>query len=120
LRRRHDIGIAMFSRLAVCAPAMGMLGTLVGFVRVLVGLKNPDAFGPGMAVALMATFYGCLLSTLVFLPVAGKIKIRSMQEEHRLNIIFEGARYILENNNPNLVYEKLASFLSSEERAGAH
>ena len=120
LQRRHDIGISVFLRLAACAPAMGMLGTLVGFVQMLASLKNPDTFVPGMAVALMATFYGCLLSTLAFLPIAGKIKARSMQEEHRLNIIFEGTRCILENNNPRLVYEKLSSFLPPKERARAH
>ncbi|MCL1985721.1 MAG: MotA/TolQ/ExbB proton channel family protein [Betaproteobacteria bacterium] len=119
LRRRHAIGISIFSRLAACAPAMGMLGTIVGLVQMLVSLKNPDALGPGMALALMATFHGCLLSILIFLPVTGKLKTRRMQEEHRLNIIFEGARCILENNNPRLVYEKLSSFLSPKERAGA-
>ena len=119
LQRRHGIGIAVFARLAACAPAMGMLGTLAGLVQMLAGLKNADAFGPGIAVTMMAALYGCLLSTLVFLPAAGKLKIRSIQEELRLNIMFEGAKYILENNNPGLVYERLSSFLSPKERAGA-
>ena len=119
-QRRHHIGISVFSRLAACAPAMGMLGTLAGLVQMLAGLKDPGALGPGMAMALMATFYGCLLSVLVFLPIAGRLKTRSAQEELRLNIIFEGARCILENNNPGLVYEKLSSFLPSKERARAH
>ena len=119
LQRRHGIGIAVFARLAASAPAMGMLGTLAGLVQMLAGLKNAGAFGPDIAVHMMATFYGCLLSTLVFLPVAGKLKIRSMQEELRLNIMFEGAKYILENNNPGLVHERLSSFLPPKERAGA-
>jgi chemotaxis protein MotA len=120
LQQRHAIGIAVFLRLALCAPAMGMLGTLAGLVHLLANLKNPDAFGPGMATALLASFYGCLLAALVFLPVAGRLKTRRIQEEHRLNIIFEGVKCILENNNPGLVYEKLASFLPPKERAGAH
>jgi len=119
LHRRHDIDIAVFSRLAACAPAMGMLGTLTGLVQALAGLKNIEVFGPAIAVAMMATFYGCLLSMLVFLPVAGKLKIRSMREEFRLYIIFEGAACILENNNPRLVYERLSSFLPPKERANA-
>jgi chemotaxis protein MotA len=119
LRHRRNIGISVFLRLAAYAPAMGMLGTLAGLVRMFAGLNSTDALGPGMVMALMATFYGCLLSTLVFLPVAGKLKTRSMQEEYRLNIIFEGTGRILENNNPKLVYEKLSSFLTPEERAGA-
>ena len=119
LRRHRNLGIAVFSRLAACAPAMGMLGTLTGLVQILPHLKNPDTLGPDIALALMASLYGCLLSTLAFLPVAGKIKTRCMQEEYRLMIIFEGANCILENNNPKLVYEKLASFLTPKERARA-
>ena len=119
LQRRRDVDIAVFSRLAASAPAMGMLGTLAGLVQILNGLKNPEAFNSGIAAAMMATFYGCLLSTLVFLPVAGKLKIRSMQEELRLHIMFEGVKCILENNNPRLVHERLSSFLPPKERAGA-
>jgi len=116
LRCRHEIGISVFSRLALCAPAMGMLGTFIWLVQTPDG-PPPDALTPGMIAALMTTFYGCLLSTLLFLPIAGKLKARSMQEEHRLNIIFEGVKSILENNNPRLVYGKLSSFLPPKERA---
>jgi len=116
LQKRYDICTAVLSRLAACAPAVGMLGTLAGLAQMLTGLKNPDAFGPPLAASLMATFYGCLLSTLVFLPIAGRLKIRSMRTELRLNIIFEGVRCILENNNPGLVHERLSSFLPPEAR----
>ncbi|MDR2696535.1 MAG: MotA/TolQ/ExbB proton channel family protein [Deltaproteobacteria bacterium] len=119
LRRRYRSDIAVFSRLAAYAPVMGMLGTLVGLAQMFAGLKSADALGPGMVTALMATLYGCLLSTLVFLPVAGRLKTRGRQEEYRLNIIFEGASCMLENNNPNLVHERLSSFLTPGERAGA-
>jgi chemotaxis protein MotA len=118
LRRYRNLGIAVFSRLAACAPAMGMLGTLTGLVQMLTH-QNHDALGPEIALALMASLYGCLLSTLAFLPIAGKIKDCCMQEEYRLIIIFSGANCILENNNPKLVYEKLSSFLTPKERASA-
>ena len=119
LRRHRDISIAVFSRLAVCAPAMGMIGTLTRLLQMLTELKIPDLPGPGIAAALMATLYGCLLSTLIFLPIASKLKTCGILEEYRLNIIFEGANCILENNNPKLVYEKLSSFLPPTERASA-
>jgi chemotaxis protein MotA len=119
LQRRHNSDIAVFSRLAAYAPAMGMLGTLAGLAQTLVGLKSADALGPGMVAALMATLYGCFLSTLIFLPIAGKLTTRSRQEEYRLNIIFEGASCMLENNNPKLVHERLSSFLAPGERSGA-
>ena len=117
LRRRHNICISVFIRLALYAPAIGMLGTLAWLVRMPAVFNSPDALGQGMITALMTTLYGCLLSLLVFLPAAGRLKTHSAQGEYRLNIIFEGARSILENNNPKLVYEKLSSFLTPEERA---
>ena len=119
LHRHRGIGIAVFSRLAVCAPAMGMLGTLLHILPMFTDLKALDAPGPSVTVALMATFYGCLLSTLVFLPIASKLKAHSVQKEYSLNIIFGGVNCILENNNPTLVYEKLSSFLTPKERASA-
>lgn len=116
MKRRHNIGIAVFTRLGSLAPAMGMIGTLIGLVQMLANLADPTSIGPAMAVAILTTFYGSMLANLLFLPLAGKLKARSMQEELNLQVIFEGAKSILENNNPRLVYEKLSSFLPPKER----
>ena len=83
---------------------------------MLAQLNDPKAIGPGMAVAILTTFYGSMLSTLLFVPIAEKLRSRTAQETLNLEIIFEGAKSILENNNPRLVYEKLSSFLSPKER----
>jgi chemotaxis protein MotA len=69
-----------------------------------------------MAIALLTTFYGVLLSTLFFLPIAGKLKIRTMAEVINLEIIFEGAISILQNNNSLMVFEKLSSFIPAKDR----
>ena len=69
-----------------------------------------------MAVALLTTFYGAVLTSLVFLPVAGKLRSRTLEEALHLEIIFEGAKSILENNNPHFVYEKLSSFVPPKDR----
>lgn len=116
MKKRHNVGIAVFTRLGSLAPAMGMIGTLIGLVQMLANLSDPTSIGPAMAVAILTTFYGAMLSNLLFLPLAGKLKARSMQEELTLQVIFEGAKSILENNNPRLVYEKLSSFLPPHER----
>lgn len=116
MKKRHNVGIAVFTRLGSLAPAMGMVGTLIGLVQMLANLSDPTTIGPAMAVAILTTFYGAILSNLLFLPLAGKLKARSMQEELTLQVIFEGAKSILENNNPRLVYEKLSSFLPPHER----
>ena len=116
MKRRHNIPIAVFQRLGLYAPAFGMIGTLIGLVQMLVNLHDPKSVGPGMAVALLTTFYGALLAYVVFLPLAGKLAARSKQEELALLIVFEGVRCILENNNPRIVYDTLSSFIALKER----
>ena len=93
-----------------------MIGTLIGLVQMLVNLHDPKSVGPGMAVALLTTFYGALLAYVVFLPLAGKLAARSKQDELVLLIVFEGVRCILENNNPRIVYDTLSSFIALKER----
>ncbi|EFL50209.1 MotA/TolQ/ExbB proton channel family protein [Desulfovibrio sp. JY] len=116
MKRRHAVGEAVFKSLAGYAPSFGMIGTLIGLVQMLTRLNDPKTLGPAMAVAIITTFYGSMMSTLFFLPVAGKLRARTLNETLQLEIIFEGAKCILENNNPRLVYEKLSSFIAPRER----
>lgn len=116
MRRRHSVSVNVFSKLSTFAPAFGMIGTLIGLVQMLSNLSDPTTLGPAMAVAILTTFYGSFLANLVFIPLAGKLKSRSLQEEQVLLIIFEGAQGILENNAPQLVYERLSSFLPQSAR----
>ena len=116
MKRRHKIGQDVFRGLAAYAPSFGMIGTLIGLVQMLTRLDDPSSLGPAMALALTTTFYGIIMSTLIFLPIAGKLYARTQQEILHLEIIFEGAKSILENNNPRLVYEKLSSFIAPKER----
>ncbi len=116
MRQRHMRAQDVFRKMGYYAPAFGMLGTLIGLVQMLTQLHDPSSLGPGMAVALITTFYGSLLSSLFFLPIAGKLKNRTLLELINLEIIFEGAVCILENNNPLLIYEKLSSFIPPKLR----
>lgn len=116
LQRRHHMVQDVFKRMGAYAPSFGMIGTLIGLVQMLSGLTDPGSIGPAMAVALLTTFYGAMMASLFFLPIAGKLRSRSQEEILHLHIIFEGAKCILENNNPRLVYEKLSSFVPPKER----
>jgi len=116
LKMRHAIVQDIFKKMGNYAPAFGMIGTLIGLVQMLTRLEDPASIGPAMAVAILTTFYGALLANLIFLPMAGKLKSRTMEELLHLEIIFEGAKSILENNNPTFVYEKLSSFVAPGER----
>ncbi|WP_027185871.1 motility protein A [Desulfovibrio inopinatus] len=116
MKRRHLIGENVFKSFGSFAPAFGMIGTLIGLVQMLTRLEDPKTVGPAMAVAIITTFYGSIMANLLFLPIAGKLRARTQQEVLHLDIIFEGAKCILENNNPRLVYEKLSSFMAPKDR----
>jgi len=116
MKRRHKVGEEVFKRLGSLAPSFGMIGTLIGLVQMLANMNDPKSIGPAMAVAIITTFYGSILSVVIFLPIANKLRTRTLQEVLHLEIVFEGAKSILENNNPMLVSEKLSSFLAPRER----
>lgn len=113
---RHHAVQDIFKKMAAYAPAFGMLGTLIGLIQMLSELDNPETIGPSMAVALLTTFYGSLLSTMVFLPIAGKLRARTLAEVANLEIIREGCISILTNDHYMHVYEQLASYLPEAER----
>jgi chemotaxis protein MotA len=116
LKMRHFVIQDVFRKMGMYSPAFGMLGTLIGLVQMLSNLQEPELIGPSMAIAILTTFYGSLLSTLIFLPIAGKLKARTILEVINLEIIFEGAICILENNNPIIVYERLSSYIPAKQR----
>lgn len=113
---RHQAVQDVFKKMAVYAPAFGMLGTLIGLIQMLSELDNPETIGPAMAVALLTTFYGSLLSTMVFLPISGKLRARTLSEVANLEVIREGSIGILTNDHYMHVYEQLASYIPEAER----
>jgi chemotaxis protein MotA len=113
---RHHSVQDVFRKMATYAPAFGMLGTLIGLIQMLSQLNNPETIGPAMAVALLTTFYGSLLATMVFLPIAGKLHARTLSEVTNLEIIREGCISILTNDHYMHVYEQLASYLPEAQR----
>ncbi len=113
---RHRKGAQLLTTLGSLAPAMGLIGTLIGLVQMLKSLEDPSAIGPAMAVALITTFYGSVLANLVFLPLAGKLKVRSEQEVLLKEMTLEGMVNISRGMNPRILEECLHGFLSPESR----
>jgi len=116
MKTRHFLVQDVFRKMSLYSPAFGMLGTLIGLIQMLSRLQDPSSIGPAMAVALLTTFYGSLLSTLFFLPVAGKLRARTLLELINLEIIVEGGISLLKDNNPMFVYEKLSSYIPARLR----
>ncbi len=113
---RHFAVQDVFKKMANYAPAFGMLGTLIGLIQMLGKLDDPGSIGPSMAIALLTTFYGTLLATMVFLPIAGKLRARTLSEVTNLQIIREGSISILTNDQWVHVYEQLSAYLPENQR----
>ena len=114
---RHKKGAEIFTVMGTFAPAMGMIGTLIGLVQMLMMMDDPKAIGPAMAVALITTFYGSILANLIFLPIAGKLKVRREDEAKYKQLIIEGVTSIQVGDNPRVVEQKLHTYLSPRERS---
>ena len=118
---RHAAAIAFYEQGSALAPAFGMIGTLIGLIIMLksMGADSANAaanLGNGMSVALVTTFYGTILSNLIFLPIAKKLKTRHEEEMLCKEIIVEGVLSIQSGENPRFIQEKLLGFLSEKSR----
>lgn len=113
LSDRHLLDTSFYAKGSAYSPAFGMIGTLVGLINLLKQLDDPSAIAPAMAVALVTTFYGSLLSNAFFAPIANKLKIRHEEEYLCKMIISEGVQAIQAGDNPKFIEEKLTQLLPS-------
>ena len=117
---RHEEMISVYEKASAYAPGFGMIGTLVGLVNMLMNM-DPSAggsstIGQDMGVALITTFYGCVLAHLVFAPMAKKLTIRNNEEIVYKEIMIEGILAMQAGDNPKFLKEKLVTYLSTKER----
>lgn len=116
LRERHQLGAEIFSTMGTFAPALGMIGTLIGLVQMLQTMDDPSAIGPAMAVALLTTFYGSVMANLVCMPVAGKLRSRSKEESLTKEMIVEGVLSLTRGENPRILEQKMLAFIPPKLR----
>ena len=116
LEERHKVGASIFESMGASAPAFGMVGTLIGLILMLGSLDDPSSIGPGMATALITTLYGSFMANLFFIPIAGKLKVKSGEEILNKQLVIEGILSIQAGENPRIVAEKMKAFLSPAGR----
>jgi len=109
---RHALGQSILLAMGMYSPAFGMIGTLIGLVQMLIVMDEPSKIGSGLAVAFLTTLYGALLAYVLFLPAAGKLKVRTANEILLKEIVVEGILSIQSGDNPRIVEQKLKSFVS--------
>lgn len=93
------------------APTIGIIGAVLGLIQVMQHLANMDEVGRGIAVAFVATIYGVGAANLLFLPCAGKLRIRFRQQQALREMTLEGVISILEGMNPHVLEGKLLGYL---------
>jgi chemotaxis protein MotA len=119
LRERHSQGKSVLDAVGDAAPAMGMIGTLIGLVIMLGSLEDPSSIGPAMAVALLTTFYGSMIANLFAIPLATKLGVRSEEECLNMDIMIAGVLSILSGDNLRVIKDKLQSFLAPKMRTAS-
>lgn len=113
---RHSKSAGVLRRAGEVAPAMGLIGTLVGLVQMLGNLEDPGSIGPAMAVALLTTFYGAVLANMVFLPIANKLERNSAIEATVNQIYAQGAASIGRQENPRRLETLVNTILPPAQR----
>lgn len=114
--QRHSSGKKILDAIGSMAPAFGMVGTLIGLVKMLANLSDPSQIGGGMAVALLTTMYGAMVANMFAIPLAGKLDIRAKEEALLRDLMVEGFIAIQSGEKPALIKEKLKSFLAPSMR----
>ena len=116
MQDRHIAKIAVMNMWASMAPAVGMMGTVIGLIGMLKNLEDKSALGPNMAIALITTFYGALIANFLMLPMAGKLKTYDAMEAKVKEMQIEGVLSIQAGDNPRILATKLLSYLTPHDR----
>lgn len=113
---RHRDGKALLDQGGRFAPAFGMIGTLIGLIIMLGDMSDPSKIGAGMAVALLTTLYGAILSNALCLPLAEKLGFTNKQELLTMEIVVRGIMAIQAGENPRVIEQKLNTFVPPKQR----
>jgi len=111
-----DEGQKIYRAIGDCAPAFGMVGTLIGMVQMFSNMSDPSKLGPFMAIALLATLYGAVVANLFCLPIADKLHVKLNDEEVNRTLIIDGILMIRDAKSPTLVREMLLAYLPEKHR----
>ncbi len=113
---RHEVGQDMWKGVGDLAPAMGMIGTLVGLVQMLANMSDPASIGPAMAVALLTTLYGAMVANCFALPIVDKLSSILIYERANKELILDTITGIQEGMNPKVLEALLNSYVSEKKR----
>ena len=109
-------GEKIFRAMGEAAPAFGMIGTIVGLVKMLWTMDDPSTIGPAMAIALLTTLYGALVAYVVALPIADKLATKLEAQEINLSLIIDGLCQVADRRSPDAITDMLIVYLPEKAR----
>lgn len=110
------INSRVFEALGGYSPTFGIVGAVLGLIQVMAHLQDLSKLGMGIATAFVSTLYGVGLANLIFLPIAGKLKIKLREKVILKELIVQGLMSIQMNENPTIIQEKLISYMSFTQK----
>lgn len=125
IKTNEQVKVQLAQSLAFYAPAFGMLGTIIGLINMLASIsaKDIELIGSSMSIALITTFYGILISNLIFKPIAERLERRIHHRLKLISLVMEGVELIYHDRSPGVVYVTLHSFIVDHDddlRAGKY
>ncbi len=117
MKSRHEANQTIVKAWVDLAPAMGMIGTLIGLVLMLGNMADPKAIGPAMAVALLTTLYGAFIANIVFAPMVLKLEGYTAYEVVYREMVVEGLRNIARGESPRNIQDIMLSSLPPKLQA---
>jgi chemotaxis protein MotA len=115
--RQLSISVKVLDSMSEYSPAFGMIGTLIGMILMLQNIDDPESLGAGLAVALITTLYGTILSNMVLGPLAGKLEYLSKLDLNRKEMFRVGILSMVEEENPRIMENKMMIYLEPKQRA---
>lgn len=113
----YNLAGKVYESLGGYAPTVGILGAVLGLIHVMENLADPSKLGSGIAVAFVATVYGVGAANLLFLPMGGKIKMKTKELVVARMVIIEGLVSLAQGENPRMIEEKLSGYLPESQRS---
>lgn len=107
---REDVPARVFEAAAGYAPTLGILGAVLGLIRVMEHLASPADLGSGIAMAFVATVYGVGSANLLLLPIAARLRERAAAAARRRDLMTEALIDVQQRINPRLVAQKARGF----------
>jgi len=116
IKKRNAESINVIGSVQEIAPAMGMVGTLVGLVIMLGNMSDPKSIGPAMAIALLTTMYGAIIANVICVPLGQKLVKHDAADGLNYELIIEGVMFIQSGGNPRMLTDLLLSFVNPKAR----